>query len=404
MLEATNIYNHLILRQAFNTSLQTFNYEDQPEIYDSIRVICHRAIEYLDMPGGNKDPAVFAKADFYFNGGDLEKWKKFVYGILARTHAYISNKPEYNKDSVIYYASRSATTNADNITCKFANTGITGTSNYYGPLRGNVGTIRQSKFIAELMSGENTKQFTGVFDPRAWYILRENTNGTFKGIIPGQTATNSGLSNTADQPQNFWGNAFSSTSSPATQQGRYIFRNEAEFPIMTASEMQFLIAEAQLKKGEEDAALDAYKNAISLNFDMLTTKYNVSIPAGKEITATAKSDYLTNVAVVPATAGELTLSMIMLQKYIALYGWGMHETWVDMRRYHYTDKDPVTNEQVYAGFEPPVGNLFEDNGGEYVYRARPRYNSEYLYNINSLQSVGAFDLNYHTKKPWFAQQ
>jgi hypothetical protein len=81
----------------------------------------------------------------------------------------------------------------------------------------------------------------------------------------------------------------------------------------------------------------------------------------------------------------------------------MHETWADMRRFHYTDKDPATNEQVYAGFTPPVGNLFDDNGGEFVYRARPRYNSEYLYNINALESVGAFDLNYHTKKTWFAE-
>ena len=404
LFEATNIYNNLILREAFNTSQQTFNYENQDEIYDSVRAICHRAIEYFDMPGGNKDPQVFASADFYFNGGDLELWKKFVYGILARSYAYINNKPGYSADSVIKYANLSSTTNAENITCKFANTGITGTSNYFGPLRGNVGTIRQSAFIANLMSGLDPLAFNGVEDPRTWYMLRENTNLTFKGIIPGQNATNSGIANAADQPQNFWGGTFGSTASPAgPQQGRYIFRNEVEFPIMTASEMKFLLAEALLKDGDADGALTAYRDGISLNFDMLTTKYNVNIPAGMEIDGTKKDDYINNVAIVPATSGELTLTMIMLQKYIALFGWGMHQTWVDMRRYHYTDDDPATGQNIYASFTPPVGNLFDDNQGEFVYRARPRYNSEYLYNINALEGVGAFDLNYHTKKTWFAE-
>lgn len=404
LFEATNMYNNLILREAFNTSLQTFNYEGQEEIYDSVRVLCHRAVAYLSMSGGAMNPETFGQSDYYLNGGNLERWKKFAYGILARSYAYINNKPGYSADSVIKYANLSATTNADNITAKFANTGITGTSNYYGPLRGNVGTIRQSAFIADLMSGVNPGAFTGVFDPRAWYMLRENPNGTFKGIIPGQNTTNSGIANTADQPQNFWGGAFSSTTSPVgAQQGRYIFRNETEFPIMTASEMKFLLAEAYLKKNDPASALTAYTDGISMNFDMLTTKYNVNIPAGKEIDATVKANYLGNVAIVPATAGELTLTMIMLQKYIALYGWGMHETWADMRRFHYTDDDPATGQNVYAGFTPPVGNLFEDNMNEFVYRARPRYNSEYLYNINALESVGAFALNYHTKKTWFAE-
>jgi hypothetical protein len=402
LFEAANEYNNLPLRQAFNTSLQTFNYENQPEIYDSVRVYCHRALEFLNRSGGGMNPQTFASADYYFNGGDLNKWKKFVYGILARSYAYLNNKPEYKADSVIKYTDLSVATNADNITCKFANTGITGTSSYFGPLRGNVGAIRQSAFIANLMSGQNPDAFTGVFDPRAYYLLRENTNGTFKGIIPGQTATNSGIPSVADQPANFWGNPFSSTTSPATIQGRYIFRNEAEFPIMTASEILFLKAEALLKKSDKPGALTAYTAAITLNFDMLTSKYSVSIPAGKEITDQSKADYLNNPAIVPATAAELTLTHIMLQKYIALYGWGVQETWVDMRRYHYIDKDPETSKQVYAGFTPPLTNLFENNAGELVYRARPRYNSEYLYNIPALESVGALDLNYHTKKTWFA--
>ncbi|RZK47455.1 MAG: hypothetical protein EOO94_00605 [Pedobacter sp.] len=402
MLTATNQYNNMVLRQAFNTSLQTFNYEDQPEIYDSVRLTCFRALDYLNMTGGNMSQQNLAIGDAYLNNGDIDLWKKFVYGILARSYAYLSAKQSYNADSVIKYADLSSTTNAENITAKFANTGVSGTMNYMGPIRGNVGALRQSKFVADLMSGLNTGAFTGVSDPRAIYMLRENTNGTFKGVIPGQSATNSGIPAAADQPQNFWGNSFALATSPAVDAARYIYRNEAEFPLMTATEMKFLKAEAALRKNDNATALAAYADGISLNFDMLTTKYAINIPAGKEITPVNKAEYLANPAVVPETPDQLTLTHIMLQKYIALYGWGMQETWVDMRRYHYTDADPSTGTQVYAGFEPPVSNLFENNNGKLVYRTRPRYNSEYLYNIPALESIGALDIDYHTKMPWFA--
>jgi hypothetical protein len=39
-----------------------------------------------------------------------------------------------------------------------------------------------------------------------------------------------------------------------------------------------------------------------------------------------------------------------------------------------------------------------------VYRARPRYNSEYLYNVAELDRIGALALDYHTKEMWFSQK
>jgi hypothetical protein len=74
-----------------------------------------------------------------------------------------------------------------------------------------------------------------------------------------------------------------------------------------------------------------------------------------------------------------------------------------MRRYHYTDIDAQTGAQVYAGFTLPA-TLFVDNAGKAVYRTRPRYNSEYLYNIPELTRIGALQLDYHTKRCWFSEQ
>ncbi len=405
MFEATNQYGDIILKEAFNTSLQTFKYDDQSEAYDSVRATCHRAISFLNRTDGAVDPAKFAASDYYFNGGSIDKWKKFVYGILARSYAYISNKASYSADSVIKYADLSCKTNADNIVCTFANTGITGTSNYFGSLRGNVNNastgIRQSAFIADLMTGANASAFTGVQDPRAWYMLREDSNMTIKGITP--WSGTSGLA-VRDRPYSFSGTEFSTTGYFNPERGTYIFRNNAEWPIMTASEMLFLKAEAALRKGDKATSLTAYTTAISLNFDMLSTKYSTNIIAGKEITVANKEAYMTNPAVIPATSAGMTLTRIMLQKYIAMYAWGVHNVWADMRRFHYTDLDPATSLQVYAGFVPPSGtSLYTNNGGKLVYRTRPRYNSEYLYNIPELTRIGALNNDYHTKKMWFTE-
>ncbi|MBL7726890.1 MAG: SusD/RagB family nutrient-binding outer membrane lipoprotein, partial [Dinghuibacter sp.] len=166
-------------------------------------------------------------------------------------------------------------------------------------------------------------------------------------------------------------------------------------PICTYAEMQFIKAEAALKKGDFGTALNAYKNGIAGNMDMLTTYYTGYVP----ITATDKNNYINNPAVSPPVASDLTQRMIMQQKYIALYGWGFVETWVDMRKHNYD----VVN--IYPGWKVPTGanDLFPDNAGKLAYRIRPRYDSEYLWNREKLDAIGGTQPDYHTKKTWFSE-
>lgn len=401
-LTLTNMYGEVILKEAFNTSQLVFKYDEQKDVYEEVRRLCREAISYLNRTGDGVSQANLAKGDAYFYNGDVNKWKKFVYSVMARSFNHLSNKAEYKPDSVIFYCNLGITTVADNATAKFANTGIAGTSNFYGPFRANVGTLRQSAFAANLVNGTNSL-FSGVQDPRGWYIMRGNTNGTIRGVTPGLGS--SGLI-TNEQPENFWGGTYATTAAPSSDaNARYIFKNGAEFPIITSSEIHFMKAEAHYRKGEKAQALLAYKEGISQSFDMLTTNYNQSIPSGKEITPTVKNNFLADTRVVPISPNDLTLSHIMLQKYIAMYGYGIIETWVDMRRYHYTDVEENTTRQVYVDFTPPSGtNLFINNNGKLVYRARPRYNSEYLYNVAELERLGALQLDYHTKEQWFSQK
>ena len=397
-LQLTNMYGEVILKEAFRPDQLVFKYDNQEEVYDSVRAIAHRAIAYLDKTGGQASQANLAKGDAYFYNGDVNKWKKFAYTVLARSFSHLSNKSIYNADSVIRYAQLGINTNADNATAKFANTGITGTSNFYGPFRNNVGTLRQTDYITNLMNGLNTR-FSGATDPRAWYMLRENTNKTIRGIKLNKGS--SGLP-AGDQPQSFWGQPFGTATAPTSDAAsRYIFKNGAPFPIITASENKFILAEAYLRKGDANAARTAYIDGISLNIDMLNADFKRDVPADKEITPAMKAAFLANTTIVP-DASSLTLSHIMLQKYIALYGFGMMETWVDMRRFHYVDQDPKGG-QVYADLVLPTGiDLFINNSGKYTYRARPRFNSEYLYNVAELTRLGALALDYNTKEQWFS--
>lgn len=396
-LAVTDMHGEIIVKQAFDPNRLVFDYDSQELVYEEVKKDCHIALDYLSRTGDSVSATNLARGTQYFSyQGDIEKWKKFTYAVLARVFHRITNKSSYNADSVINYCNLALSDNTDNAYVLFEGTSSVKMS-FYAPTRGNIGTFRQTRFIADLLSGANTA-FPGVQDPRAWYIIRENINGTFKGVRPVKGSPD-GLS-TNDVPPNLWGGT-GTTGTDAN--ARYVFKNAMPWPVLTASEIQFMKAEACYRKGDKQAALAAYTNGISLSFDMLTTEYTASVPADHLITSGMKTTFLTNPLVVPAET-SLTLSHIMLQKYIAMYGYGMLETWVDMRRYHYIDHESSSLQQVYADFAPPApSDLFANNDQKLIYRVRPRYNSEFLYNIDALTSIGALALDYHTKEQWFSQ-
>ena len=411
-LNLTTYHGEVVLKEAFNTDQITFQYDKQEDVYTEVRKLSHEALSYLNKTGDNASQTSLAKGDAFFYKGDVSKWKKFVYGVLARSFNHLTNKADYKADSVLFYTNLAMKESTDDGLVKFTASLVSATNNMFGPFRANLGgastvsptAIRQGAFIANLMSGANSA-FPGVADPRAIYILRLNANNTFKGVEP-----NKGQAVLAanDRPENFWGvpQITANNTAPANDLNcRFIFRNDAPFPVMTATEISFMRAEAAFLKGDKATALVAYKDGIAKHFDLLMNYYNTNVPAASLLTATIKANFLANPKVVPANAADLTLSMIMLQKYIAMFGYGTFETWTDMRRYHYVDLDKTTGKQVFTDFVAPSGTgLFEDNGGKLVYRMRPRFNSEYVWNINELGRIGATQLDYHTKEQWFSQK
>src|SRR5206468_2030784 len=153
-----------------------------------------------------------------------------------------------------------------------------------------------------------------------------------------------------------------------------------------------------LRSGDAAVARTAYINGISSHIDFVNAR---NLDAGQtptQITAAEKATFLADTNIVPAT---VTLSHIMSQKYIALWGWGHNELWMDMRRYHYTDLDP-SGVQVFRGFTAPT-TLYADNVGKVVQRIRPRYNSEYVWNRAALDAIGGLAPDFHTDTLWITK-
>lgn len=406
-LTLTDMHGEVILKQAFERDRRVFQYDNQQDVYEEVKRLCFAALDNLNRTDGSVSQANLQKGDSWMNNGNVNKWKKFTYAVLASVHHRTTNKADYKADSVIKYCDLAMTTNADNVTYKWANNGNTGTYSYYSSFRGNIGTFRQTRFVANLLSGANS--LVTAPDPRAWYLIRENRNGTFKGIVPtkGDSTTYPATFDLAplDRPFGFWGQGYNLSTAPSIANpdalSRYVFTNNPVWPIYSAAQMKFTKAEALYRKGLKNEALIAYTEGINLNFDQLIADYESRVPTANRITTSSRNTYLGSPSVIP-TAANLTLSHIMLQKYIAMYGWGFIETWVDMRRYHYTDKE--NGNQVYRDFVPPTGNeIFTNNNGKLVYRARPRYNSEYLYNVAELNRIGGLALDYNTKPMWFSE-
>jgi hypothetical protein len=174
--------------------------------------------------------------------------------------------------------------------------------------------------------------------------------------------------------------------------------------ILTYAELQFVKAEAAFKLGNRALALQAYTNGIAAHIDFVNARNNDAGQSPPQITAAERAAFLANPAIVP-TAANLTLSHIMSQKFIALWGWGFNEAWMDMRRYNYTALDPNARDlQVFRGFTlPSQANIFVDNAGKFAQRIRARFNSEYVWNRDALAKFGGLDADFHTKPMWITQ-
>lgn len=405
----TDEYGEIIFYEAFKENTSAFRYDDQESVYRGVDSLCRIALEYLSRTDLSSSNSLLSKTDYVYSGNRAQ-WIKFTNGLLAKNFHRVTNKTGiYKPDSVIAYCDKAFSIGTDDFLISFDAT-RNDDANFFGYFRNNLTTFRQTKFIVAMMDGT---AFTGSTafanrDPRMRHMLSisadtTNGNGGYRGIDAGAGETNSGrlvvplpfVDSTA---------TYNAVSSFDPSKGKYLFRDKVVSPVMTYAELQFMKAEAAFRKGDKTMAYTAYRNGINAHFDFINRptyppRGNTPLFNNTTISLAERNAYL-NSANVKNNANALTLTDIMLQKYIALWGWGFLETWVDMRRYHYTDVDAATMQPVYKGYVIPT--LPATNFGQLAQRIRPRFNSEYVWNVPELQRIGATAINYHTKPMWFS--
>jgi hypothetical protein len=390
-LVLTDLHGEIIVTEAMDPTRSTFDYDSQDSVYRTAAHLIDQSILDLKRTDGAVDKVYFGKTDHLYNG-DRTKWLKMAYGLKAMMLNHYANKSTYNPAAVIANVDSSFQSNADDALFPYpCQDPAFADCNFWGTHRGNVTNYRQTQFVLHLMDGTDF----GVADPRMTRMLAPDSAGTYVGVDPNQVAY--GALSSQQRPFNFWGYAGTTgVGSPS----RYIFDDKNKFPFMTYAQLQFVKAEAAYKKGDMATALTAYQQGISSHIDFVNARNSeIASQSATPISGGEKQAFMSSAVGNPS---PLTLRLIMSQKYIAQWAWGHNELWMDMRRYHYTDPDPATGGQIYPGFTPPT-NLFADNGGKVVQRIRPRYNSEYVWNVAGLTPIGGLALDYHTKPLWIIQ-
>lgn len=139
--------------------------------------------------------------------------------------------------------------------------------------------------------------------------------------------------------------------------GSFQTRPVSDFEIMTYHEACFIKAEVLFRKGDKAGALAAYKAGIKAHLDYMQKKLTAwkgqgfSNPDMLPMDDSKISAYLASDAICQ-NAGDLKMSDIMLQKYVAM-GCSL-ENWNDMRRFNYGAGNIKDFGVVYPGFDRSV--------------------------------------------------
>lgn len=386
----TDYHGPVILDEALKPQQLLFTYNDQPDVYERVRSWCDSALYYFNQtsPFDYSSELRSERGDNLYRG-DMERWKKFVYGIKATQYIHLINKSDFKSklaDSVIRYVDLSFDSADDDAGVKFMGDKADD-SNVSGPQYGVYTSTYYSRagwpivrYLTGGLRGEGDDEAKSSYDPRLSRMLTFTLpDSIYKGGEP--NVANS----TVPHIMGFMVNN--------VYAGKYIFRDKADFPLMTYAQLQLIKSEAQFIKGDLDGAYQSYINAIHGHMSFVN-RYVVpaDVNNDKTITSDEIKAYIEESGEVAVSAQELTLADIMGQKYIVQWGWGGLEQWCDLRKYQY-------DTEIFRQYIPLSGSQLQYN--EYCYRVRPRYNSEYVWNAAELEKWGGLEPEYINKPTWF---
>jgi hypothetical protein len=388
-------YGYIAYQDGISGNIQP-DYDDAEYVYSQVLPLCDEAIEYLEKTQGDNAPDL-AEGDVMYDG-DTDEWIKFAYGVKARLMSHLSKKSEgtgdldYNPDEILSLLAKSFTSNNDDAVYWGEDND---TYSNWAIQRQNMGSYNKpgklwKDYLFNTVDGEGNSWNSGVIDPRTEMLVPKilTTNAA------GEDSLSADFSNAVDLKY--------VDSTPKTSDTTYIglrsddynllyyTQKASPYFLLSYSEVKFIEAEVYFRQGNTSSALSAYQAAIKANMDRLG------------VSSAESSAFLASEAVAQ-TSSELTLSHIMIQKYIALtYS---PEVWTDMRRCDYcigSDGTYNEDEGVYKGFDRPtfVYETAFPQDDDYIRRYQMAYYERY-YNSAKVTELGVFENEYMTEPVWW---
>ncbi|AWO00201.1 SusD/RagB family nutrient-binding outer membrane lipoprotein [Chitinophaga alhagiae] len=340
----------------------TPKFDDGAHVQEKVLALLDEAIADLQKTQGPSAPPL-SKGDI-LNKGNVDNWIRLAYGLKARYLNHLSKKAEYNPQAILDAVSKGPQTEAQSSIMQYVDEGPSIPNAAKEALQyTNTGTsARVTKLYVDYLTNNYTGAPTGgsnMADPRILLMIPHTTDKA------GNLVRAVGIDMASDLPKTGpLGYTFSTDknefSSPDSQYvvlrktpyaptagqriqstGTWYTARGAKGLLFTNAEMRFIEAEVKFKQGQAGEALTAYKAGIRAHMSHL------GIASG------TIDNFLASTSVVQ-DANNLTLSHIMIQKYLALsYS---PELWVDLRRMDFcTDASGNYNEAagVYKGFKRP---------------------------------------------------
>lgn len=312
-------------------------YDADKDVYQACLTLIDEGIVSLERTDGR---IVLDETRDLLHHGDAEAWKKSAYALKARLLNRVTKTPDYDPAAVLTALAQAYTSNGDDMQL----TQFQARSPWNQAAVNNVNLVLDGWLSTHFVAATNDSTF-GVFDPRLPLIATRTKFGDYRGTINGKGRIGTGT----DDEESYLSSETGFYSKPG-----------APLLVLTYAECKFIQAEAAFRSNDRTTAYAAYLEGIRAHMDKLG------------VTAANRDAYVNN-PVVSVGAANLTLALIMKEKYVAMFL--NPESWTDVRRmdYQYTDFNMPANAVLPAFIRrvaypqseitknsanvPPVGSL-----------------------------------------------
>ncbi|PWJ43812.1 SusD/RagB family nutrient-binding outer membrane lipoprotein [Sediminitomix flava] len=339
----TDLYGDIPYSEAIEMNLPKF--DKQEDIYTDFFKELNESIVQIEENQALGYPT-FGTADVLFEG-NIQQWIQFANSLKLRLAMRMSNVEPAVAQNIISEISldQLILRNVDNVKIMAETAENAVTHDTKNPL-GFVyvwNEVRGSTLLVDNMKFED-----GTTDPRLPRYLEPNIDGEFVGLDNGQSIADLNLGYDDHYKPNFCniGPAFNSQA------------EEVAFHLISASEVNFLLAEAALKGWVAGSASEYYLAGIDASMEQFEVTDQAAIDTFKAHQ---------NIQFNSANA----LEQIMTQKWVALFT-NEVQAWCDMRR---------------TGFPEPIAPVFNFPGNETMPRRIPYPTAEINYNSNNYQEA-----------------